>query len=518
MSSTPDTTTAVLPPVEGLIEELDAYCSSASSGKEITEEGLREIIHRWVRSWSLPTVQLAAKDLKFVKHLLYSDQLTEGMIETVLQFFPTFARLHAGSKSIFHFILMSKAVTPNLVKILIEAHPPCAYYIDNDGVTALHCLCANLYLDASAKMEILELLLQKKKGMLEIRTREEGKLPIHYAALSHSTPVAFMQKLIEEYPESVMKPIAGAASRVTPLHLACYRCNFTMVQTLVQAHPDCLNAFAGTNTGYPINLALAGAYRNKKRNIPDVSVVKFLVNFPGSKVASQEFRGCLPFHLACLAASDYERGLDIYGLKLVKVLFHAFPAAIMHSRLRRDMHQRGRFHPIVMEFLQDRLVFALPYIKVQEFFSPLLPLHSLILNICCVGSTKLLVEGNPAALQTPNKDGRVPLHLAVKLRRSSEVIQVLINHDSHRKTLSIADLKGNTALHYACLSANYEIIALLLEKYGAVSVSKRNLDGKLPIQLLFETNSVVDRNSTRYIESIFHLLRAFPDVGTIRLG
>eukprot|EP00986_Skeletonema_menzelii_P019752 scaffold29063_cov400-Skeletonema_menzelii.AAC.1 len=512
MSSTPETTAAVLSPQEGLIEELDAYCSSKSSGKEITEEGLREIIHRWGWSW-LPTKKLAVKDLKFVGTLLFSGQLTEGMVETVLQFFPPAARLHAGNKSILHFILMSKVVTPNLVKILIEAYPPLSYHKDNDDVTALHCLCANLYLDASAKMEILELLLQKTKGMLEISTREDGKLPIHYAALSHSTPVAFMQKLIEEYPESVMKSITGA-SRVTPLHIACSRYNFTMVQTLVQAHPDCLNAFAGPNTGYPINSALAGAYRNRKRNIPDVSVVKFLVNFPGSKVASQEFRGCLPFHLACLEASD-ARGLDINGLKLVKVLFDAFPAAIMHSRLRRDMHQRGRFHPIVMEFLQDRLVFALPYIKVQELFSPLLPLHSLILNICCLGSMKLLVEGNPAAVQTPNEDGRVPLHLAVKLRRSSEVIQVLINHDSHRKTLSIADLKGNTALHYACLSANYEIIALLLEKYGAASVSKRNLDGKLPIQLLlFETNSVVDRNSTRYIESIFHLLRAFPDMGT----
>jgi len=38
-------------------------------------------------------------------------------------------------------------------------------------------------------------------------------------------------------------------------------------------------------------------------------------------------------------------------------------------------------------------------------------------------------------------------------------------------TLGTVDTEGNAALHYACHSAKYDTITLLLDKYGAVSVS-----------------------------------------------
>jgi hypothetical protein len=66
-----------------------------------------------------------------------------------------------------------------------------------------------------------------------------------------------------------------------------------------------------------------------------------------------------------------------------------------------------------------------------------------------------------------------------------------------------AGREGNTALHYACLGAKYETITLLLEKYDAISVSKRNTHKKLPIDLLWESNEVLDREGVEYTESVF---------------
>ena len=77
------------------------------------------------------------------------------------------------------------------------------------------------------------------------------------------------------------------------------------------------------------------------------------------------------------------------------------------------------------------------------------------------------------------------------------------------------DGDGNTALHYACLATKYVTIALLLEKYGAVSVSKRNARKKLPIELLWESNEVLDRESVEYTETVFRLLKAHPETLTI---
>ena len=78
----------------------------------------------------------------------------------------------------------------------------------------------------------------------------------------------------------------------------------------------------------------------------------------------------------------------------------------------------------------------------------------------------------------------------------------------------MTDSEGNTALHHACRCARYDIVTLLLKRYGAVSVSKQNLKGMLPIELLLfraDSDSALDNDSTRYTSTVYHLLRSYPD-------
>lgn len=59
---------------------------------------------------------------------------------------------------------------------------------------------------------------------------------------------------------------------------------------------------------------------------------------------------------------------------------------------------------------------------------------------------------------------------------------------------------------------SYHTLGLLIEKYAAVSISKRNAQNKLPIELLWESNAVEDRESVGYTESIFRLMKAYPEI------
>ena len=94
-------------------------------------------------------------------------------------------------------------------------------------------------------------------------------------------------------------------------------------------------------------------------------------------------------------------------------------------------------------------------------------------------------------------------------RRHPDIHQVSCPDPS---TLDAVDGEGNTALHLACRGAKHDTIALLLEKYDAVSVSKRNAHGELPIDLLWESISAVgDRESIEYTESVYRLLKAYPE-------
>ena len=112
-------------------------------------------------------------------------------------------------------------------------------------------------------------------------------------------------------------------------------------------------------------------------------------------------------------------------------------------------------------------------------------------------------------MQSPDNSGLIPLHIACQHHESASVVQYLVGLDA--TTLDAVDRDGNTALHIACHFARHEIIALLLDKFDAVSVSKRNSHKKLPIDLLWESNEVEDKESVEYFESVFRLLTAYPE-------
>ncbi len=532
-SSSSSSSAAIFSPKEegGFLKELCAYFSPFPSGtrdRDITEEGLQEIICRWGWSWSPSNKEL--EHYYFFYNLLLNENLTEGLVKAALHHFPEAASVetissHLTKKTALLVILTNPKVTLNMVKIVVGLHPPIVACKDDNNVTAFHCLCSNEDVDATARMEILQFLLQKNRDMLQIATIDEGTLPIHWASglPRNSIPVAFMQKLIDAYPESVMK--SGYTTDVpSPLHIVCRHCNLPLAKTLVKANPNCLGGFS-SSFGYPIKSVLFGE-NNTSHLVADL--VRFLVNYPGSKVAFQEHPGgYLPLHLFCIAASRkwdgenrrWQRLVEAHhptSLELIKILFDAFPGAIECSTLKRDMDMQGiererKFHPKVMEFLNYHRVFTLPYSELKERYNPL-PLHFAIMKNECLGSIKLLVGGNPDAVHIPYKDGAMPLHLAIQHHRCPEVIRYLVDKNTEQ-TLGIADLEGNTALHLACRSAKCEIIAILLDKHGAVSVSKQNRNGKLPIELLlFETDADLDRQSTMYTDSIFRLVRAHPPV------
>ena len=57
----------------------------------------------------------------------------------------------------------------------------------------------------------------------------------------------------------------------------------------------------------------------------------------------------------------------------------------------------------------------------------------------------------------------------------------------------------------------FENIAVILDKYNGASVSKVNSRNKLPIDLLWESDYIIDNKSKAYVDTMFRLLRAYPE-------
>ena len=125
-----------------------------------------------------------------------------------------------------------------------------------------------------------------------------------------------------------------------------------------------------------------------------------------------------------------------------------------------------------------------------------------------LGSIKLLVRGNPAAAQVSDQKVAYPLHIACEFS-SAKLVKYLVEL-AEDDTLNNFDANKDSPLHYACRGGNCNAMKYLLEA-NVPSVSERNNDNKLAIHLLFEYGeNVLNRESFKYVETVWQLLLANP--------
>eukprot|EP00985_Skeletonema_marinoi_P005129 scaffold2201_cov162-Skeletonema_marinoi.AAC.21 len=406
--------------------------------------------------------------IRFAKELLLvyceSDRLSEeGLREFIEEH--GLNRPHETDDRFFKLVCDNERVTEG---------PSSVRNVNNDGQLPLHGLCLNGQLNETLAIEVLKLFLEKHPEAIR-HADNAGNLPIHMASLSARSP-EFCRVLIDAYPGSE-RISEDSGIGMLPLHCACFKGTVATVEYLYKLYPDAVNQ-ATTSEFYPIHFAL---YDCAKRGSSDAVEI---VN---------------------------DSNIDA-GILVINALYDAHPEAIETMQLRLKFNV-SIIHQKIQTIINGLLVYARQAKDHRLMSTPddngHIPLHTALEKNVRLGSAKLLVKGNPVALQSPDNRGALPLHVACEHHDSPSVIQYLVRLDT--STLDAVDREGNTAFHYACRGAKFDTITLLLETYDAVSVSKRNAHKKLPIDLLWESNEVLDRESVEYTESVFRLLKAYPE-------
>jgi ankyrin repeat protein len=482
-----------------LEDELTEFCESAS----LSKEGLSEIIER--HEVLVPNIN----NYEFFHEACWNERLTEGILRYLLEYFPNAVRfVFEDGRLPLNNSCFNKNITLGMVQLLVDAFPESLRHEDNDGCMPLHILCQNKNSDVSVGLEILKLFLERyPESVRHIHATNRGTLPIHLAAGKQSPE--FCRILIEAYPGSER---AVATDGLLPFHIACALNTVATAKYLYQLYPECINVAANVGV-YPIHCAIT---RLEERFGPTTAVemTQFLLDC-NPNVALQECNGILPFIFLHHLMNENEDEINENPsrlnecLKVLQILYDAHPEAIEDNQVASNVHS---FCQEVQTFLNSQLTYARQArdrtLMTTRDENGQLPLHRALRDNITLGSIKLLVKGNPSAISCADNIGMMPLHVACQRHKTPAVVEYLINLDPtslHRK-----DLDDNTALHYACRGANHAIIANLLDKYGAVSVSKRNAHGQLPTDLLFVSREVSDGEGIEYTESIFRLLRAYP--------
>jgi ankyrin repeat protein len=247
-----------------------------------------------------------------------------------------------------------------------------------------------------------------------------------------------------------------------------------------------------------------------------IVMVQFLLDC-NPNVVIQKLYGNLPLYWACKlfdVVDERSNAKVNAAVKIAQLLYDAHPDAIIDDdEIVGDLRT---FPEEIQTFINAQLTYArlARNSTVRLLNTPdengQVPLHRALRDNITLGSLKLLVKRNPSVLLIPDNCGTLPLHMVCQHNDSSKVFDYLVGLDPN--TLTAVDREGNSALHLACRGAKYGTITLLLEKYGAVSVSQSNVCNKLPVHLLFESDAVVNRvDDIKYLEIVFQLLRSNPE-------
>ena len=425
--------------------------------------------------------------------LCASDDLLLGALQEIINTLGP--QLSLQNPSCFHQACRNKKVTLEIVQLLYNIWPGVLHLRDGAGYLPIHWLCNNKDLDETVSIDILRFMLHNDPTLAR-EVDDDDELPIHVAVVNKAT--TFCKILIDAYPESLRIESSGG---MLPIHVACgwgkRDDTADTIQYMLELDTELINA--ETSDEYlPIHLAAMHGNTH--------AIDRLLKCDPDA--ASKEIKDgsrWLPLHFA-----SYDSNFST-----IKVLYDAYPDAI----LARDRDGRTPLdidlarNQSAIEFLQTQLVYAR---QAQDTTTMTtvdadgwLPLHRALNDNASLGSIKLFVRGNPAAMQVSDQNGVYPLHIACEFS-SVKVVKYLV--DLAGDTLNNVDTNNNSPLHYACRGGSLNIVKHLLEA-NVPSVSERNNKNKLAIHLLLECGeNALDRDSMEYVETVRNLLLANPEV------
>ena len=429
--------------------------------------------------------------------LCASNNLSYGALQEIINNLGP--RVSSQNQLCLHEACKNEKVTLEIVQLLHNTFPGALRLRDDYGWLPIHELCHNDDLDdEAASLDILQFMLEIDPTL----PRElvgNSSLPVHYAISVQYKSTRFCKILIDAYPES----LRIISDEGLPIHLACIGNRddtADTIQYMLELDPELINA-EYNNSYLPIHCAAENGR---------AELIELLLKFDPDAASKETNDGNqqLPLHLACSYTNP--------NLSSIQALYDAYPEAILardeHGDTPLDIARSEENQPAI-DFLQAQLVYAR---QAQDMTAMTtvdddgwLPLHRALKDNAPLGSIKLLVNGNPAAVQVADQNGAHPLHIACEFS-SVKVVKYLVDLDGD--TLNNVDTKNNSPLHYACRRGNLGIVKYLLQA-NVPSVSDRNNDNKLAIHLLLECGSVIlDRDSLEYIETIQQLLLANPEV------
>lgn len=317
-------------------------------------------------------------------------------------------RFEKGTTALHHLLRSRRDVTRHAVELLVEACPAAVDVQDEDGCVPLHHAATK----DTVPLDVVRYLVQRRQTSLRARS-SEGQLPLYFAAVSSVDKVQF---LASAWPPALQESnmhgclvLHAAAATNAPV---------AMIELLLRLWWDAVQH--KNNEGkLPLHLAAEGTSREN---------VQRLVEAWRDSVKDQDMVGDLPVHAAL-------RSNDVH-LPTVTYLVEQHPESLQvrnaDGLLPVQLALSSRCSKEAVEFLLQQRPES-----VEEMDADGRNLLHYLSDLPHPASTavddryaylKLLVEHGPGAAGVRDKQGRLPIQVAVANGASPAVVYFLLRH------------------------------------------------------------------------------------------
>jgi ankyrin repeat protein len=375
-----------------------------------------------------------------------------------------------------------------VIRLLFERFPEAIHTKNDKGRFPLHCACRS----SSMSLEAVRFLISQLPYAAKVQD-EDGLLPLHLVCQTRFSSEEEVEEelkyLNEIFPEGVR---VNSPSYGLPIHCAATGGNLNTVKYLESLYPESIE-FNNESLGLPLNCA------GSKEMFQYLLVQRYQEYF--------NKRGIFPLH-----AIFQDHTIMNKATVILRLLSH-FPVHI------RDTNRQGvtPLHLAVADtdfeasFVETLIGMNSEAVGTPDYQGSI-PLHYALRHGASLDVVKLLLNLHPKGKYITDKLGNLPLHVACRHGASLEVVKIFVEDDEMSEQALVTDGQGELPLHKACRGGHVSLVLFLMEKHLS-SIRLKNSAGMLPVLLMGQSSGKrrAMRGTPEFLDAIWCLLKEHPD-------
>ncbi|XP_058449448.1 ankyrin-3-like [Malaya genurostris] len=325
---------------------------------------------------------------------------------------------------------------------------------DNFGQTALHLAAI------SDNYEIVNILIDR--GLSVMAKNINGRIPLHIAIEKNAKKVI---EILLKHELATEMLLTSDKFELTTLHIAAFFDKYELVKILIERGSSVMAK--DINGRIPLHIAIE---KNAKK------IIEILLKH---ELATEMLLTSDKYEQTALHLATFYDNYEIVNI----LIEHGAPVMAKNTNGKIPLH-------IAIEKNAKKVIeILLKHEQATEMLLTSDKYEQTALHLAAISDNyelvNILIERG-LSVMAKDIDGEIPFHTAIQ-KNAKKVIEILLKHEQATEMLLTSDNFGQTALHLAAISDNYEIVNILIDR--GLSVMAKNINGRIPLHIAIEKNA-----------------------------